>query len=548
MPGRISLFVLAATLVTSLAVTAISLRAVQDFLHAKIDAKFPELLHSASDKLELWFGQRASEVQVFASTRILADDLPRLAREPGTARGRRAMREIHQFLSHLHGSSPQYASLFLLDDRGRRLLSVGDEITLPEDLTEWLATEATGVSEVLELDGRFVQLVSAGVESRGGRRTGSLHAVLVLEALSGLLATTDVGGGELFVVGSEGDVLVSSGGPSHGRRFERDLPEPEIEPTVVDYNNGAGERVVGSAVSFPRFGWTLVVEESYDQAFQPVVSSIRRTFGINLAIVVLFGLGAVRIAKSIARPIADLSKGVQRFAEGETDVVIAGHSATPEIRLLIRTFNAMTARLHQKTRELEQSRREVQQANVRLTSKNDELSQLNEVLEQLSITDGLTKLHNHRYFQDHLSREVKRASRNEEPLALILIDIDHFKSWNDRLGHAGGDEILRKIAAVMSQLVRETDLLARYGGEEFAVLAGDTDLEGAVALAEKLRARVSNTSFFLEPPSDRHQVTVSIGVAVFRGDKKRLFNDADRALYRAKAAGRDCVVAADEEE
>ena len=90
--------------------------------------------------------------------------------------------------------------------------------------------------------------------------------------------------------------------------------------------------------------------------------------------------------------------------------------------------------------------RAVEEANERLRLQNEELQRVNEVLEQLSITDGLTKLHNHRYFQEVLLQESKRAGRSGKPLSLVLIDIDYFKRWNDRLGHAAGDEILRRLA------------------------------------------------------------------------------------------------------
>jgi diguanylate cyclase (GGDEF)-like protein len=98
----------------------------------------------------------------------------------------------------------------------------------------------------------------------------------------------------------------------------------------------------------------------------------------------------------------------------------------------------------------------------------------------------------------------------------------------------------------MSELLRTTDILARYGGEEFALIAPGTSLEGAVQLAEKMRGTIGRTRFFLDPPSERQSVTVSMGVALYCGDRKRLFSEADQALYRAKGAGRDCVMAFDE--
>jgi two-component system cell cycle response regulator len=205
----------------------------------------------------------------------------------------------------------------------------------------------------------------------------------------------------------------------------------------------------------------------------------------------------------------------------------------------------MTHRLVRSHEQLRASQREVVDANDQLLSQNDRLHQANEILEQLSITDGLTRLHNHRFFQDTLVREAKRADRTYEPLALILADIDHFKQWNDRLGHAAGDEILRRVAELMNTLVRETDLLARYGGEEFAILLPNTEIEGAVALAQKIRAEVAGSSFLLNPPSERQSVTISLGVSAYAGDRGTLFNEADGALYLAKDSGRDCVMVAD---
>jgi diguanylate cyclase (GGDEF)-like protein len=220
-------------------------------------------------------------------------------------------------------------------------------------------------------------------------------------------------------------------------------------------------------------------------------------------------------------------------------------SAADEIGLLARTFNKMTARLHRNRLELQQSRLELEAAYSRQRAQNEELQRANHQLEQLSSTDDLTKLYNHRWFQEQLGREAKRALRTHEPLALVLIDIDDFKRLNDRHGHAAGDGVLREVAHAMAAEVRETDFLARYGGEEFALLAPQTDLAGAVGLAEKLRAAVSRAEFFVDGDAGptRLAVTVSIGVALFKGERQTLFNEADRALYRAKASGKDCVQA-----
>ena len=126
---------------------------------------------------------------------------------------------------------------------------------------------------------------------------------------------------------------------------------------------------------------------------------------------------------------------------------------------------------------------------------------------------------------------------------MLLVDLDDFKALNDRLGHASGDELLMRVAAIMAATVRESDLLARYGGEEFVVLATDTDLEGAVALAEKIRMAVEQTPHIVDDSLRPVRITVSVGVAQYKGNRRLFFESTDRALYRAKDQGKNCVIA-----
>ncbi|MCE9667799.1 GGDEF domain-containing protein [Myxococcus stipitatus] len=163
-------------------------------------------------------------------------------------------------------------------------------------------------------------------------------------------------------------------------------------------------------------------------------------------------------------------------------------------------------------------------------------------LQRLSSTDGLTGVHNHRHFQERLRDEFRRAQRYDDPLSLILLDLDHFKQVNDRYGHTAGDGVLREVAAALQRGVRETDLVARYGGEEFAVLLPRTHLTGALTVAERVRRELA----LLEVgPDGRLKVTASLGVSSFPHrtvlSPEQLLLTADEALYRAKADGRDRI-------
>jgi diguanylate cyclase (GGDEF)-like protein len=201
--------------------------------------------------------------------------------------------------------------------------------------------------------------------------------------------------------------------------------------------------------------------------------------------------------------------------------------------------------------ELEKTRQQqeiYQLRNVELASAYDELKRLHdevsrqaELLQQISIRDALTGTYNRRFLDERLKEEVMRAARYGQPLSAALLDIDHFKSINDSLSHAIGDDVLRALAVVVSEQLRDTDLLVRYGGEEFVLLLPLTALDNAGKAAEKVRAAVEGHDWRSLHPDLR--VTVSIGVAQVADadDPDKLIDAADRKLYEAKKAGRNRV-------
>ncbi|HHN47010.1 MAG TPA: diguanylate cyclase [Planctomycetes bacterium] len=165
---------------------------------------------------------------------------------------------------------------------------------------------------------------------------------------------------------------------------------------------------------------------------------------------------------------------------------------------------------------------------------------------RLAITDGLTGLYNHRYFQDRLERELRHAREVSDCVSLLMIDIDFFKVYNDLNGHIAGDVALREVAETIRSNVKEGDVAARYGGEEFAVIMCDTRKEDAAGAAERIRLAVEGVSFPSEEVLPTGNLTVSVGVAEFpqdAHDRTGLIAHADRALYVAKRSGRNRVCA-----
>jgi HAMP domain-containing protein len=438
--GRIILLVFAATVVSALTVSWISVQSLDGFLRQKVDQRFPQVASRISRELDQWYTLRTRELEVFAGSKILAESLPRLGKTE--RRSSRAHDEAEQYLRYVLESFPQFERLVLATPEGRSLIEVGEGIAVPESILISLvpAMDTNTISDAREVGDQLVQIVSVPMRDVNDRSIGRLYAVIDLELLGPTLQSWELGKtASVFIVDQKNRILTSHDDLDPKVEYMVDgRPGSTIDPIVFGvshYVNVRDIRVVGTQVEFPRFGWTLVLEQPYDDAFAPVMTSIGRVAGLNLAIVLIVSLVASRLARSFVKPLDALSSAAIRLSKGERGVEIdeTNHSSD-EVNVLTRTFNEMSRGLSRNAVELEDSHQAIESANKLLTAKNDELSNVNLVLEQLSITDGLTKLHNHRYFQESFVRECKRSNRSQDPLSLILIDIDFFKKWNDRLG------------------------------------------------------------------------------------------------------------------
>jgi len=181
-----------------------------------------------------------------------------------------------------------------------------------------------------------------------------------------------------------------------------------------------------------------------------------------------------------------------------------------------------------------------------LEDSRSKLAEANRTLQKLSSLDGLTGIANRRSFDETLKKEWNRAMRGEKTIGLIMLDIDFFKLYNDHYGHQGGDECLKKVATGLESAIhREPDFLARYGGEEFSAILPDTDLEGAVIVAEEMRQAIKALRVEHAKSKVSDIVSISLGVSAVVPQKgtepEILVAAADQDLYKAKEDGRDCV-------
>lgn len=251
----------------------------------------------------------------------------------------------------------------------------------------------------------------------------------------------------------------------------------------------------------------------------------------------------------------------ESFQHQDVPMIVVGDKASPDMIQMAfafgaSDFNAIPLRDYEflcRVRSLMRLKHEIDRRKARereLIEVTRQLSDLNSLLSRLSLIDSLTGIANRRCFDKSIEQEWNRGFRNMHPLALIMIDVDFFKAYNDAYGHQTGDDCLKEVVrGIAESLRRPADLVCRYGGEEMAILLPDTPLQGAMHVAERVKNKVE--SFHIPHCQSKVNpfVTLSQGVAAIVPNKETtarlLIATADRALYKAKAEGRNCIRVAD---
>ena len=226
------------------------------------------------------------------------------------------------------------------------------------------------------------------------------------------------------------------------------------------------------------------------------------------------------------------------------DSLLMPQKQNPENRTKRTKLLEEIKRLKRDNRLLRQGLKELRELKDHYRETARELKAARERMKQLSITDDLTETHNYRYFMESLDLELRRAKRYEYPISLMMLDIDHFKIYNDTYGHMTGDRVLKRVANVIKETVRHTDILARYGGEEFVGILIKTNLDEAYQVAERVRKAVEDSTIEHEETQPQGRLTVSVGISTLDSkisSLKALIKTADEALYEAKRTGRNRV-------
>jgi diguanylate cyclase (GGDEF)-like protein len=522
----------------------------EEVLQQKARETLSNHLFRKATQVDEWMDQRLRDVQRWSASFIVYEGFEALSR-PG-ADGDHIRADLRDYLEAVMAHYRAYESLVVVDLQGQLVSGTSEE-----GVESWGRRLLAGrppprgplVSPVhrSERMGRPTLLVIQDIQGRSNHVIGYLVARVDLRELETLLRTgAEVDPAPAFwLLDPQGRILLKAGSlvPQPGEEaFPAALPEPTAALGAAvgeGYLPGLGATVYGlQPLRGSLAGW-LAATVSVSAAYKPLDEARNRLLKITVPALLILLAGTFLVARRLVRPIERLSEGAQRVATGDLDVHLPVQG-NDELADLTRAFNEMASRIREGRASLEQARDDLKQAN-------EDLEKGNRQLEELARTDGLTGLFNRRHFQQRLDAMIEKAEKEEQPFSLLLLDLDHFKQYNDRWGHTEGDAELRRVAAQVLRAVRSTDEAYRYGGEELAVLLPSCPKEQATRVAHKIRAAVAAGPQKQGRFGVRTTTTVSIGVATFPEDARvarGLVDTADAALYEAKAAGRDRVVSA----
>ena len=538
--SKIILFALLATLIPSLTLGWLSYVQNKHFLSEKITQELQSVTSHASRELDLWLKERLYELKVFSSSYVVSENLEKiLLLDTAPIENRTALRRLVDYLKSVRGKFIDYEELMVVDGQGELVATSYDQKTpvlLPQD---WLKLALAGKSvigqpswdETLKAG---VMVAAEPIVSTHERFLGVLVAKLNFRSITGMLqnyAQNQVG--ELYLITKEGVVLTSSE-PLASGFMEINLLKSVYarlysrEGNTLDYRNFRGPAVVGTLKKVPQLEWGVVAEENRAEAYAQIFRLRNLTMAFVAGLLFLIGLAAYLLGLTIVRPLDRLIGGAAKVAAGdlEVDLPITTHG---ELGYMTEVFNNMVTRLRE--------------GREQLATINETLRKKNLELHEISITDSLTGLYNRKHLMETLDKETSRCQRYKRPLAILMIDIDHFKRYNDTFGHLAGDGALKRMAKIFRDSVRAVDYSARYGGEEFLIILPETSKHEAAKAAERIRRCVEEDS--LAEGDKATATTVSIGVAIFpeHGDDiQTLIKNADAALYEAKEGGRNQVV------
>ncbi len=516
------------------------------FLQEKITQEMRNATSHTAQELQLWFKERFYDVRVFSSSYEVSENMEKIPPAPRASMEETpTLSRLRDYLKSVQKRFTDYEEFMVVDPDGEVVATSADQVgavNLPPDWLERAINDKAIVSDAYwdKALKKPVVMIAETIKTADGHFLGVFAAKANFRRIDEILRRFSFGEtGRLYLVDRDGLLIIAP--EPLPLPFMTTALAPEKtqalfakQASSLEYTDYLGRAVVGNLERLPPLDWGVVAAMERDEAYAQIV----RLQGLTVVIVsvLLLGVGLIAyvLGVSIVSPLDRLTNGAAKVAEGDLEVDLPIFSRG-EVGYMTRVFNNMVARLRQ-------GRDELATINRTLQEKNKEL-------ETISVTDSLTGLYNRKHLMETLAHEVTRGQRYDHSLSVLMIDIDHFKKYNDTFGHLAGDRLLAKMARIFKESIRSIDYVARYGGEEFVVMLPETGSREAISAAERIRTRVVGETMI--DSDETHSTTISIGVAGFpeNGDTlESVVASADEALYQAKRGGRNRVVSARHQE
>lgn len=530
--SKMLVFAVVATLVPSVTTTWVFYVQNRHAQSDKIGEQLATLSSEATREADLWLKERLLDLKVFASSDEVTGNVTRA----NTSRA--ALARATGYLTSVRQKYTDYYEELMVVGMDGRVVANSDgnptSVQLPADWQKEIRAGNPILTDAAwdSARGKTVMLAAVPIHIATGQTLGALTARLNLATVDTILKRFEPVAGRTYLATEDGNLVSSSAGSSpallQARVASNALHLLAGRPgSTVQFTDPERIGVAGVLAPLTRFHWVVISEMPLSEAYRQVNRLRNATILVLGALLLGVGSIAYLLGLLIVRPLNRLSAGAAKVAAGDlsVDLPVVGGG---EVTYLTEVFNDMVKRL-----------REGREA---LDAINETLRVKNEELQRLSLTDGLTGLDNRRQLMQTLETEVERSRRHGHGFAVVMLDVDHFKDYNDSHGHLAGDEVLTRVGALLRECTRGVDCSARYGGEEFVLVLPETGVDRAIEVAERVRARMAKESFA------NGRITLSAGVAQFpvNGETpEAILSSADAALYRAKGEGRDRVVRAD---
>jgi diguanylate cyclase (GGDEF)-like protein len=511
--SQIIAFAILAALVPALIISLVSYAQSRRALTEKIEQELLTTASQAAREADVWLKERLYELRVFANSSIVLDAIA-----GGGRQGRLA-----EYLNSVQARFADYGELQLLDTRGTLIGSSATHarpVRLPEGWGKSFESSRRLVGEPYWDETAKQVVINLGVPVQRGNAgvSGALVARANFASLGQALRSFDTRVvGHVYLATEQGMLIADSSGGSDGGQTKNLAPEIAnrllaAAGHLVEHRDDKGVEAVGSAQRLTQAPWFAAADMSAADAYRQAIRLRNLAVAVIGIVLVVIAAVAYWLASLVARPLGRLTGAAAKVAAGDLSVGLPA-GGRGEVGYLTQVFNTMIESLRHNREELE----------------------------RLSRTDSLTGLSNRRHLLSLLPQEIERSRRSTQPFSILMLDVDHFKKYNDDYGHQAGDNVLVRVGTVLRNAIRPYDCAARYGGEEFLVVLSGVALDDARECGERIRKRVRAEQI------DGGPMTVSIGVAEYpaHGDTEdAIIGQADAALFRAKRAGRDRVVCA----